>query len=119
MRFMLIALISFLMLAVALGIDPGPAPGLNLKNAMLYLIVLMLVLRITLDRRYRIQMPSIPLVFLTLIGYAVLTYAIVVLVIDYPRYNWLRNGILLKNSLVDQMMFFLVFFSCEIIWYLL
>jgi hypothetical protein len=110
MRFMLIALISFLMLAVALGIDPGPAPGLNLKNAMLYLIVLMLVLRITLDRRYRIQMPSIPLVFLTLIGYAVLTYAIVVLVIDYPRYNWLRNGILLKNSLVDQMMFFLVFF---------
>ena len=39
MRFMLIALIGFLMLAIALGFDPGPLPGLNVKNAMLYLIM--------------------------------------------------------------------------------
>jgi O-antigen ligase len=110
MRFMLIALIGFLMLAVALGIDPGPLPGLNLKNAMLYLMMLVLLLRVTLDRRYRVQMPSIPLVFMVLIGYAALTYAVVVLVIHYPRYDWLRMGILLKNSLFDQMIFFLVFF---------
>jgi len=110
MRFLLIALIGSLMLAVALGIDPGPAPGLNIKNALLYLIMLMLLVRVTLDRRYRIQMPSIPLVFIALIGYAVLMYAIVVLVIHYPRYDVIRNGIFLKNSLFDQMMFFLVFF---------
>jgi O-antigen ligase len=110
MRFMLIALIGFLMLAIALGIDPGPMPGLNIKNALLYLIMLLLLLRVTLDRRYRIQMPSIPLVFLVLLGYAILTYAVVVLVIHYPGYSWLRMGILLKNLLVDQMMFFLVFF---------
>jgi O-antigen ligase len=110
MRFLLIALVGSLMLAVALGIDPGPVPGLNIKNALLYLIMLMLLVRVTLDRRYRIQMPSIPLVFIALIGYAVLMYAIVVLVIHYPRYDVIRNGIFLKNSLFDQMMFFLVFF---------
>jgi O-Antigen ligase. len=110
MRFMLIALIGFLMLAIALGFDPGPLPGLNVKNAMLYLIMLLLLLRVTLDRRYRIQMPSIPLVFLALLGYSILTYAVVVLVIHYPGYNWLPMGILLKNLLADQMLFFLVFF---------
>jgi O-antigen ligase len=110
MRFLLIALIGSLMLAVALGIDPGPAPGLNIKNALLYMIMLLLLVRVTLDRRYRIQMPSIPLVFLALIGYAVLTYVFIVLVLHYPRYDMIRNGIFLKNSLFDQMMFFLVFF---------
>ena len=110
MKFMLIALIGFLMLAVALGIDPGPLPGLNLKNALLYVIMLVLLLRVTLDRRYRIQMPSIPMVFIVLIIYAMAMYAMVVMVIHYPGYDWLRNGILLKNTLVDQMMFFLVFF---------
>jgi O-antigen ligase len=110
MRFMLIALIVSLMAAVALGVDPGPMPGLNLKNALLYAMVLVLMLRLTLDRRYRIQMPSIPLIFGALIGYALLTYAIIVLVIHYPRYDWLRMGIFLKNSLFDQMMLFLVFF---------
>jgi O-antigen ligase len=72
--------------------------------------MLLLLVRVTLDRRYRIQMPSIPLVFIALIGYAVLTYVMVVLVIHYPRYDMIRNGIFLKNSLFDQMMFFLVFF---------
>jgi hypothetical protein len=110
MRFMLIALIGSLMLAVALGIDPGPMPGLNLKNALLYVILLVLIMRVTLDRRYRIQMPSIPLVFAVLIGYALLTYTVLVLAIHYPHYDWLRMGIFLKNSLFDQMMLFLVFF---------
>src|SRR6188768_2565181 len=110
MRFMLIALICSLMLAVALGIDPGPMPGLNLKNALLYVMMLVLLLRVTLDRRYRIQLPSIPLIFITLIGYAAAMLVLIALVIHYPHYYFIRNGIVLKNSLFDQMMFFLVFF---------
>ena len=110
MRFMLIALICSLMLAVALGIDPGPMPGLNLKNALLYVMMLVLLLRVTLDRRYRIQLPSIPLIFITLIGYAAAMLVLIALVIQYPRYDFIRNSIVLKNSLFDQMMFFLVFF---------
>ncbi|HKU17133.1 MAG TPA: O-antigen ligase family protein [Steroidobacteraceae bacterium] len=110
MRYMLIALIGFLTLYMVFAFDPGPAPGLNIKNAMLYVIMLTLLLRVSIDRRYRIQMPSIPVVFIVLITYAVLSYGAVVLVVHYPRYDWLNNGIYLKNSLFDQMMFFLVFF---------
>jgi O-antigen ligase len=85
-------------------------PGIKIKNALLYLIVLSLMLRLTLDRNYRIQQPAVPILFGIMIGYAALTYVAIVLVIEYPRYDWLIAGMTLKNSLFDQMLFFLVFF---------
>jgi O-antigen ligase len=48
--------------------------------------------------------------FANMIGYGVLTYLAIVLVIDYPRYDPIFAGMVLKNSLFDQMLFFLVFF---------
>jgi hypothetical protein len=110
MRFLLIALILFLTASTVFGFDPGPLPGVKIKNALLYLIVLGLMLRLTLDRNYRIQQPAVPILFGIMIGYAALTYVAIVLVIDYPRYDWLIAGMTLKNSLFDQMLFFLVFF---------
>ena len=47
MRFLLIALILFLMASAVFGFDPGPLPGVKIKNALLYLIVLALMLRVT------------------------------------------------------------------------
>jgi O-antigen ligase len=110
MRFLLIALILFLTASAVFGFDPGPMPGVKIKNGLLYLIVLGLILRMTLDRSYRIQLPGVPILFSVLIGYAVLTYAAIVLVIDYQRYDALFTGFQLKNQLVDQLLFFLVFF---------
>lgn len=110
MRFLLMALVGFLMLSTVFGFDPGPAPGLKIKNALLYAIMMTLLLRVTLDRSYRIQLPAIPMVFGVLIGYALLTYVVILLVLDYPGYDWLGHGFYLKNSLFDQMLFFLVFF---------
>jgi hypothetical protein len=110
MRYLLIALILFLMASTVFGFDPGPAPGVKIKNALLYLIVLGLMLRLTLDRSYRVQLPGVPILYGIMIGYAVLTYLAIVLVIDYPGYQPLMAGFILKNSLFDQMLFFLVFF---------
>jgi hypothetical protein len=110
MRFLLIALILFLTASTVFGFDPGPMPGIKIKNALLYLIVLGLMLRLTLDRNYRIQLPAVPILFGVMIGYAALTYVAIVLAIDYPHYDWLTAGMTLKNSLFDQMLFFLVFF---------
>ena len=110
MRLLLIVLILFLTASTVFGFDPGPMPGVKIKNALLYLIVLGLMLRLTLDRSYRIQQPAVPILFGIMIGYAALTYGAIVLVIDYPRYDWLTAGMTLKNSLFDQMLFFLVFF---------
>src|SRR5262245_33758241 len=110
MRLLLIILVLFLTASAVFGFDPGPLPGIKIKNGLLYLIVLGLMLRLTLDRSYRIQLPAVPILFSTMIGYALLTYVAIVLVIEYPRYDALQAGFILKNSLFDQLMFFLVFF---------
>ena len=110
MRYLLIALILFLMASTVFGFDPGPLPGVKIKNALLYLIVLALMLRVTMDRSYRLQLPGVPILYCIMIGYAALTYLAIILVIDYPRYDALFAGFVLKNSLFDQMLFFLVFF---------
>lgn len=110
MRLLLIILVLFLTASAVFGFDPGPLPGIKIKNGLLYLIVLGLMLRLTLDRSYRIQLPAVPILFSTMIGYALLTYVVILLVIEYPRYDALQAGFILKNSLFDQMMFFLVFF---------
>jgi hypothetical protein len=110
MRLLLIALVLFLTASAVFGFDPGPLPGVKIKNALLYLIVLGLMLRFTLDRSFRIQLPGVPMLFGITIGYAVLTYVAIVLVIDYPRYDPVFTGFQLKNQLVDQVLFFLVFF---------
>ncbi len=110
MRFLLIVLILFLVASTVFGFDPGPAPGVKIKNALLYLVLLALMLRVTLDRSYRIQLPGVPILYGIMIGYGLLTYLAIVLVIDYPRYDPVFAGFVLKNSLFDQMVFFLVFF---------
>ncbi|HEV8329814.1 MAG TPA: O-antigen ligase family protein [Steroidobacteraceae bacterium] len=110
MRFLLIALILFLTASTVFGFDPGPAPGVKIKNALLYLLLLGLLARMTLDRGFKIQMPAIPIIFSIILGYAIFSYVAVLLVMQYPRYDWLTAGLTLKNSLFDQMMFFLVFF---------
>jgi O-antigen ligase len=110
MRLLLIGLILFLTASIVFGFDPGPAPGIKIKNAFLYLLVLGLMLRLTLDRSYRLQMPSVPVLFSIMIAYGAFSYIAILLVLQYPRYDWLSAGLTLKNSLFDQMLFFLVFF---------
>jgi O-antigen ligase len=110
MRLLLIGLILFLTASIVFGFDPGPAPGIKIKNAFLYLLVLGLMARLTLDRSYRLQMPAVPVLFSIMIAYGAFSYIAILLVLQYPRYDWLSAGLTLKNSLFDQMMFFLVFF---------
>ena len=110
MRYLLITLVLFLTASAVFGFDPGPLPGIKIKNGLLYLIGLGLMLRVTLDRSYRIQLPGVPILFGIMIGYALLTYAAIIMVIDYPRYDPVFTGFQLKNQLIDHVLFFLVFF---------
>jgi hypothetical protein len=84
MRFLLIALTGFLTLSEVFSFDPGPMPGVKIKNALLYAIIVGLLLRMTFQR-YRIQLPVMLSLWAVLIGYSMLTYAAIVLVIDYPH----------------------------------
>lgn len=110
MRWLLILLTMFLTLSSVFAWDPGPAPGVNIKNALLYMLTLSLFARFALLRRFQLQLPAITIAFIVWIGYAIVTYIAIVLYIDYPRYDILRQGFDLKNRMIDQMLFFLVFF---------
>lgn len=110
MRVLLICLIAFMTLSQAFDFDPGPAPGLKIRNALVYLLLLGLLSRFTIDRSYRIQAPVIPALFALLIGYAILTYVGILLVMDYPHYDAIFSGMSLKTALIDQLLLFLVFF---------
>lgn len=110
MRFLLAALTVFLTLSSVFSWDPGPAPGVKIKNFILYVLVMGLVLSYATGRKFKIQLPVMNVTFVVLIGYSILTYLAIVLFIDYPRYNALTSAFDLKNRGVDYLMFFLVFF---------
>lgn len=109
MRFLLIVLIGFMTLSSAFAWNPGPLPGVTIKNALLYMLTLGLLLRSSLDKNFKIELPGIPIAFSILIAYAIFSYLAIVLVIQYPHYSVIKNGLDLK-AYVDQMLFFLVFF---------
>lgn len=110
MRLLLTALIFFLTLSSVFAWDPGPLPGVKIKNAILYLLILGLLFNYTIERKFKLELTSIQITFAILIGYCILSYIAVVLVGDLPRYNWLTSGFDLKNRPIDQMLFFLAFF---------
>lgn len=109
MRLLLIALIAFLTLSSVFAWDPGPAPGVKVKNALLYLLTLGLMLRVALSSELKLRIPPIETAFGVLILYAIASFVVVVGVVEYPRYNVIDNALLLKN-LIDQMLLFIVFY---------
>lgn len=110
MRWVLALLTFFLTLSSVFNWDPGPAPGVKIKNFILYLLVMGLVFSYSMGRKFKIQLPAMNVAFVVLIGYSILTYLAIVLFIDYPRYDMLTSAFDLKNRAVDYMLFFLVFF---------
>jgi len=110
MRFVLAILTLFLTLSSVFSWDPGPAPGVKIKNFLLYMLVMGMVFSYANGRKFKIQLAGMNVAFIVLIAYSILTYLAIVLFIDYPRYDVLRSAFDLKNRGVDYMLFFLVFF---------
>ena len=110
MRFVLAVLTLFLTLSSVFQWDPGPAPGVKIKNFLLYMLVMGLVLSYANGNKFKIQLKSMNVTFIVLIAYSIFTYLAIVLFIDYPRYDLLTSAFDLKNRAVDYMLFFLVFF---------
>ncbi|MFC4308905.1 O-antigen ligase family protein [Steroidobacter flavus] len=110
MRYVLAALTLFLTLSSVFSWDPGPAPGVKIKNFLLYLLIMGLVFSYANGRKFKIQLPSMNVTFIVLIGYCIFSYLAIVLFIDYPRYDMLTSAFDLKNRGVDYLLFFLAFF---------
>jgi O-antigen ligase len=109
-RFILVGLFAFMLTARTLGVDLSLAPGLSLKNLLLYAVATLIVLESVVARNRKPEMLEVVAPFAGLFLYATFTWVTVVLVLEYPYYSPKQTLISLKAQLADQLLFFLVFF---------
>src|SRR5690242_4266880 len=102
MRWLFVLLVTLLIASDFLGHNPGLGPGLSLKNAMLYLIAMGLIFRMTLAGNFKLRMPGLHMAWGLWIGYAILTWLAAALVIHYRGYDVLQSAIGLKSDLIDS-----------------
>jgi len=99
----------FLLATDALNWDLSLLPGLSAKNLIIYLIAVVLALRMVVSRGSIMVAGQLQGAFIVQIGYAVVTWLVAALLIQYPYYDLIASGIKLKTGLIDHYIFFLVF----------
>jgi O-antigen ligase len=86
------------------------APGLSVKNAVFYLLLLALAGRFVVRGGIRFELPQLHLWFGLLIVYATLTWLTVGFILKYKSYTLLDSGIDLKGDLFDNALLFVLYF---------
>jgi len=109
MRYVLALLFILLMAGDVFGWNQSLAPGLSVKNAMIYIAGLMLATRLVFSRTTHLEFPRILIWMGVLVGYAMFTWLAVGFVIHYKSYKIIAAGIDLKAMLID---YFVVFALC-------
>lgn len=99
----------FLLATDALNINLSLMPGVSAKNLIIYLIAVILALRMVVGRHPVSDMGQMQGAFIILIGYAIVTWLVAALVVDYDHYSFIASAIRLKSGLIDYYIFFLVF----------
>ena len=99
----------FLLATDALNMELSLLPGMSAKNLIIYMIAVVLALRMVVSRTSVTAVGQMQGAFIIQIGYAIVTWLIVALVIRYPYYDMVASGIKLKSGLIDHYIFFLVF----------
>lgn len=105
MRWLLLSLIGVLAATDIFSLDLSLAPGLSVKNAVLYLVLMALFFRTVLSGELKIERPEIHAYFAVWIGYAVVTCLVAGLIIEYPGYHLFSAAITLKSFLIDPALF--------------
>jgi hypothetical protein len=109
MRFILSGLILMLVFSNIFTLDLALAPGLSAKNAVLYIAASFIAFRFVVSRNFRMEMGQFIAVSLALLAYAIATWLVAGLFIEYKGYSLLKSGIDLKSNLLDPLVFFLTF----------
>jgi O-antigen ligase len=109
MRYLLALLIVFLTTMDVLGSSLSFAPGLSVKNAILYVILLALAARFVVQGGLRLELPQVHLWFGILIAYATLSWLVAGLILQYKDYTLLSSGIDLKSLLLDNALVFALY----------
>ena len=110
MRWVLMLIVFATTIADALQLEFSLAPGLSLKNLLLYAAAGVLILRAIVVRDLRLQYPAMQGAFTVLVLYAIVSWVALSFVLQVPGYEVVANAITLKSNFVDYLVFFLVFF---------
>lgn len=110
MRTALTAMLAFLCASDIFSWNVSLGPGLSSKNALVYLLTMFLIYKYAVQGTFVLQQRAIIACFAVLIGYAIVTTLVAGSIVDYPRYELLQSLISIKSRLIDQAVFFLVFF---------
>lgn len=108
-RFLLIILYILAVLESTFELGIGIAPGLSAKNLLLYALVFAILARAALmNTKIHIPLPQIQVAFFVLVAYATLSWTVNSLFDPtYPAFSAFKA---LKSEMVDNFLFFLVFF---------
>jgi hypothetical protein len=109
MRFILSGLILLLVFCNIFSLDLSIAPGLSAKNAVLYIAASFIAFRFVVSRNFQMEMGKFVAFYLVFIAYAIATWLVAGLFIEYKGYSLLKSGLGLKTILVDPLIFFLTF----------
>ncbi len=109
-RWLLLLLVAVFWSADVFTGDISLAPGLSIKNAMLYLIASGLVLRKVMGETTPVRLRQIQTYFAVWIGYAIATSFVAGLIIHYSTYHLTEAVIELKAQLIDPAIFCLAVF---------
>lgn len=93
-----------------LGLNISLAPGVSLKNLILYIILAGIAINAAVARNRKIEIPGIFVPFGLLIVYALVTWFVLSFILMNPDYGVRESFIRLKSSEVDQLLMLLVFF---------
>ena len=85
-------------------------PGLSIENAFLYVVAGALAFKFAVQRNLRYELRGLHVCFAFLIGYAALTIPVVTVSSPFEGYKPLPAILAFKATLLDQFVFFAVFF---------
>jgi len=108
-RIILLALFVVMLTGEALGLNVSVAPGVSTKNALLYLLFSWIAIETIVARNRKFICRSVVIPFSVLLGYAMFSWLVVVLIVDYANYDALKNAIGLKSQMADSLLMLLVF----------
>lgn len=110
MRNLLILIVVFLAASDILGMDVGLAPGLSMKNGLLYLALGLLLLQRAVTRRPKMELAWLQIVFVCLVIYAIGSVVFNIMVLELSGYRVMDQIVTLKTQLIDRLIIFALFF---------
>jgi O-antigen ligase len=110
MKFLLALFFLLMYAGNRIGLNVSLAPGLSIKNLLLYLVLTGIAVNAAVARNRKVELAGPLAMFGLLILYAVLTWVTLVFVVQDPEYEIKGAIVALKANLVDQFLTLLIFF---------